>query len=134
MNRRTVNGIFSAKVMNWRRFFTLNQISPLTVSYESLTDDTGGVLRSMVGSFGLEVSSADFGYTEERSTDARDPSVPPVSEIKAHFLNATQRVFQAPQAAIKTTGSAGLTEADAQRRKRDRATCSPMREQGERLA
>jgi LPS sulfotransferase NodH/GT2 family glycosyltransferase len=97
--------------MAWRRFFALNQISPLTVSYESLIDDTGSVLRSMVESFGLEVCSTDFGYTEERY--ARDPRVPPASEIKAHFLNAHQQVFQAPQAAIKTNGSAVLTEADA---------------------
>ncbi len=99
--------------MAWRRFFTRNRISPLTVSYESLIDDTGSVLRAMVERFGLGVSSADFGYTEDRSTDTRDPSLPPVAEIKAHFLNATQRVFPAPQAAIKTTGSAVLTKADA---------------------
>lgn len=97
--------------MAWRMFFARNQISPLTVSYENLIDDTGGVLRSMVEAFGLEVCATDFGYTEERY--ARDPRVPSVSEIKAHFLNATQQVFQAPQAAIKTTGSAALTKADA---------------------
>jgi len=97
--------------MAWRRFFAVNQISPLTVSYESLIDDTGSVLRSMVESFGLEICSTDFAYTEERYT--RDPRVPPVSEIKAHFLNAHQQVFQAPQAAIKTTGSAVLTKAEA---------------------
>jgi LPS sulfotransferase NodH/GT2 family glycosyltransferase len=96
--------------MAWRRFFARNRISPLAVSYESLIADTGGVLRSMVESFGLEVPSTDFGYTEENT---RDPGLPPVSEIKAHFLNGYQRVFQAPQAAIKTNGSAVLTEADA---------------------
>jgi LPS sulfotransferase NodH/GT2 family glycosyltransferase len=103
----------SAHDMNWRMFFARNRISPLAVSYESLIADPGSVLRSMVESFSLEISSADFGYTEERSIDTRDPRVPPISEIKAHFLSAHQRVFQAPQAAIKTTGSAASTEADA---------------------
>jgi LPS sulfotransferase NodH len=93
----------SAHDMNWRRFFARNQISPLAVSYESLMADTGSVLRSMVESFGLAVPSTDFRYTEERSADTRDPRVPPVSEIKAHFLDAHRRVFQAPQAANKTS-------------------------------
>jgi LPS sulfotransferase NodH/GT2 family glycosyltransferase len=101
----------SAHDMAWRRFFTCNRISPLTVSYESLIADTGSVLRSMVESFSLKVSSTDFGYTEERSTDTRDPRLPTLAEIKAHFLDAHQQVFQAPQAAIKTTGSAALTTA-----------------------
>ena len=103
----------SAHDTNWRRFFARNQISPLAVSYERLIDDTAGVLGSMVESFSLEVPSTDFGYTEEGSIDPRDPCLPPVSEIKARFLNARQRVFPAPQAAVKTTGGAVLTEADA---------------------
>lgn len=99
--------------MAWRRFFTRHRISPLAVSYESLIADTGSVLRSMAETFNLEVSSTDFAYTEERSTDTRDPRVPAVSEIKAHFLNAHQRIFQAPQAAIKTSSGAVLAEAAA---------------------
>jgi LPS sulfotransferase NodH/glycosyltransferase involved in cell wall biosynthesis len=95
--------------MAWRRFFARQRISPLIVSYESLIADTGSVLRSMVETFNLELSSTDFAYTEERSTDPRDPRVPAVSEIKAHFLNEHQRVFQAPQAAIRTSGGAVLT-------------------------
>jgi LPS sulfotransferase NodH/GT2 family glycosyltransferase len=100
--------------MAWRRFFTRHRISPLIVSYESLIADTGSVLRSMVETFNLEVPATDFAYAEERSTDARDPRIPGVSEIKAHFLNEHQRVFQAPQAAIKTSGGAVLTKAHAQ--------------------
>jgi LPS sulfotransferase NodH/glycosyltransferase involved in cell wall biosynthesis len=115
----------SAHDMHWRRFFTHNRISPLAVSYESLIDDVGSVLRSMVEAFSLEVSSADFAYAEERSTDARDPRLPPLSEIKAHFLNAHQRIFQAPQAAIKTAGSVALTKAAAPAS--EAGSASPMR-------
>ncbi len=115
----------SAHDMAWRRFFTRHRISPLTVSYESLIADTGSVLRSMVETFSLEVSATDFAYTEERSADARDPRLPLVAEIKAHFLDAHQQVFQAPQAAIKTTGSAASTKAAAAAS--PAGSCSPMR-------
>ncbi len=115
----------SAHDMAWRRFFTRHRISPLTVSYESLTADTGSVLRAMVESFSLEVSATDFAYTEERSTDTRYLRLPLVAEIKAHFLDAHQQVFQAPQAAIKATGSAALTKAVAAAS--EAGSCSPMR-------
>jgi LPS sulfotransferase NodH/GT2 family glycosyltransferase len=111
--------------MAWRRFFTRHRISPLTVSYESLIADTGSVLRSMVEAFSLEVSSTDFAYTEERSADARDPRLPTVAEIKAHFLDAHQQIFQAPQAAIKTTGSAASTKAATPAS--EAGSCSPLR-------
>jgi LPS sulfotransferase NodH len=88
--------------MHWRMFFARNQILPLTVSYECLTDDPSQVLRSMVNAFSLEVSTSDFGYTEERSANARDPRVPPLSEIKAHLLRAHKQLSQAARGAKKT--------------------------------
>jgi LPS sulfotransferase NodH/GT2 family glycosyltransferase len=114
----------SSHDMGWRRFFARHRISPVTVSYESLIADTGGVLRSMVETFGLEVSPTDFAYTEERSTDARDLRLPLASEIKAHFLNAQQQVFQGPQAATKATG--GGTSTGVAAPASEAGSCSPM--------
>jgi glycosyltransferase involved in cell wall biosynthesis len=89
---------------NWRLFFARNGIKPLRFSYEQLTGDLRGALRTIVDCFGLDAPAGDLNYFEEGPSETRDVNVPARSEITAHFLKAKRRVTPAARAAADGEG------------------------------
>jgi LPS sulfotransferase NodH len=80
--------------MNWRLFFARNGISPLMLTYESLTGDLTGALNTIIDVFRLQLPPTRLDYVADRPNAARDGEVPPREEIRAHFLRARRRVVQ----------------------------------------
>ena len=56
---------------NWQLFFARNGIRPLRFSYEQLTGDLPGALRTIVDRFGLDAPAGDLDHFEEGSGEAR---------------------------------------------------------------
>jgi LPS sulfotransferase NodH len=84
--------------MKWRIFFAQNGILPLAFPYERIRNDLLGVLRTIVDTFGLDVSTSCSDYVEEGPSSARDAQVPPRSEIRNRYVLAHQRVVPALRA------------------------------------
>lgn len=99
---RYVKGLADAS-MQWRIFFARNGISPLILTYERLTDDPAGTVRTIVETFGLDVPTSHFDYVDAGPTAARDERVPQREEIRANFLRAHRRVVPAVRPSRRST-------------------------------
>lgn len=80
---------------NWRSFFARNGIGPLTLTYEHLTSDLAGTVRTIVEKFGLDLPAPQSDYVAAGPEEARDSQVPPREEIRAHYLCAHRRIVPA---------------------------------------
>ena len=104
--------VLAERDANWRLFFARNGIRPLRFSYEQLTGDLRGALRTIIDCFGLDAPAGDLNYFEESPSETRDVNVPARSEITAHFLKAKRRVTPTPSiAGRKVVDSLGVSDA-----------------------
>jgi len=82
--------------LEWRVFLARNGITALSLSYERICQDPFGSVIELARRLSIDPGLLRLGYSEGREPVPRDPTLPDKGQIARNYLNAVQKVQDAP--------------------------------------